>query len=91
MNLPQPCHPEQSEGPASALAFLSVIPVGNLLLAAAFLSVIPEGNLRFARPATTASSRPERRSRAAERPLYSAPSATNSRKHRHNPKETAHA
>jgi len=26
------CHPEQSEGSASAVAFLSVIPEGNLLL-----------------------------------------------------------
>jgi len=44
--------------PAFALAFLSVIPEGNLLLeptsapafafALAFLSVIPEGNLLFA-------------------------------------------
>jgi hypothetical protein len=45
------CHPGRSEAPASALAlaFLSVIPEGNLLLvsalALAFLAVIPEGNL----------------------------------------------
>jgi hypothetical protein len=42
-------HPERSEAAASALAFLSVIPEENLLLASAlalaFLSVIPEGNL----------------------------------------------
>jgi hypothetical protein len=28
------CHPEQSEGPAFALAFLAVIPEGNLLFRA---------------------------------------------------------
>jgi hypothetical protein len=50
------CHPERSEAPAPALAlaFLAVIPEGNLLLASAlalaFLAVIPEGNLLLHSP-----------------------------------------
>jgi hypothetical protein len=46
------CHPGRSTRSALTLAFLSVIPEGNLLLvsalALAFLSVIPEGNLLLA-------------------------------------------